>query len=214
MKTKILWLMPVLIYVLIISGCSQKTKYDRMLKHELASGVRYDSLFMGLYFGMPEKAFYTRCWVLNQRGLIRQGNRNMTVMYELKNELKYPATMDFYPEFVQGKIYEMPIRFLYNGWAPWNTKLSSDSLQVEVLKWYEKQYGEGFIEVKHPTRGLAFVKVNGNRQISIFKEDELHVWAVFTDMLLKKQMRDTTSTIGKIQKDISNKLEKENGQKK
>ena len=208
MKTIILWLIPLLVFVCIISGCSPNAKYERLLKHELASGVRYDSLFMGLYLGMPEKDFYTHCWELNRQGLIKQGMRNMAVEYQLKDQLKYPGTMDFYPEFIKGKISEMPVQFLYNGWAPWNKKLSSDSLQVDVLKWYEKQYGEGFIEVKHPKKGIAYVKINGNRRISIFKEGDIHVWAVFTDMQVKKDINNPNSTIGDIQKDISNSLKK------
>jgi hypothetical protein len=52
------------------------------------------------------------------------------------------------------------------------------------------------------------VKIDGNRQISIFKEDDLHVWAVFTDMLISKEVSDTTSKVGNIQKDISKELEK------
>lgn len=208
MKTKILWLMPLLISVWILSACSPKAKYERMVKHELASGVRYDSLFMGLYFGMPEKEFYTRCWALNNQGLIKQGTRNMTVEYQIKDELGYPGTMDFYPEFVKGKIAEMPVLFKYNGWSPWNKKLSADSLQVQVLKWYEKQYGEGFMKVEHSKRGIAYVKVNGNRRISIFKEDDIKVWAVFTNMLLEKELKNSASKVGDIQKDISKKLEK------
>ena len=208
MEKRFFLLMPILVSALLISGCSQKAKYNRMLKHELATGVRSDSLFMGLYLGMPEKNFYTRCWELNLEGMIRQGTRNMTVEYELKEELKYPGTMDFYPEFLNGKIFEMPVRFFYNGWAPWNKKLSSDSLQIEVLKWYEKQYGTGFLEVKHPTKGSAFVKVNGNRHISIFKEDDLHVWAVFTDLLVKKEIRDSTYNAGKINSEITKETKK------
>jgi hypothetical protein len=134
--------------------------------------------------------------------------RNTTVEYQLKNELKYPGTMDFYPEFIDGKISEMPVEFLYNGWAPWNKSLSADSLQTEVLKWYEKQYCGGFLEVKHPKRGIAYVKINGNRQISIFKEDEMHVWAIFTDMSVKNASNDSISKVGNIQKDISNRLKK------
>jgi hypothetical protein len=130
----------------------------------------------------------------------------MTVEYQLKDELKYPGTMDFYPEFLEGKISEMPVQFLYNGWAPWNKSLSADSLQAEVLKWYEKQYGGGFIEVEHPKRGIAYVKIDGNRRISIFKGDEMHVWAIFTDMLVKKELNDTNSKVGEIQKEISNRL--------
>lgn len=206
MKTKMLWLVPVLITAYIISSCSPKSKYDRMLERELESGVRYDSLFMGLYLGMPEKEFYTQCWKLNSKGLIRQGTRNMSVEYQLKDELNYPGTMDFYPEFINGKIFEMPVRFLYNGWAPWNKKLCSDSLQVQVLKFMKKSYGEDFMEVSHPKRGIAYVKINGNRRISIFKENEMYVWVVFTDMIVQKEVNSSTSTIGEIQKDISNSL--------
>jgi hypothetical protein len=209
MKTITLWLMPILISVCVFTGCSPKTKYDKMLKKELASGVRYDSLFMGLYLGMPEKEFYTHCWELNKRGIIKQGMRNMAVEHQLKDQLIYPSTMDFYPLFVDGKIAEMPVVFIYNGWAPWNKKLSSDSLQVNVLKWYEQQYGKGFMDVVHPTRGTAFVKVNGNRRISIFKQDDLHVWAVFTDMSVSKDSKDPTATMSDIQKTISDSLKKE-----
>lgn len=208
MKTKLLWILPAVIIAVLFSACTPKAKYERMLKKELASGIRYDSLFMGLYLGMPEKEFYTRCWNLNGQGIIKQSPRNMSVEYKIKDELKYPGTMDFYPEFVNGKIYEMPVRFIYNGWAPWNKKLSSDSLQLDVLEWFKKMYGPGFFDVKHSVRGTAFVKLDGNRRISIFKEDDMYVWAVYTDMLVKKEVSDTTSRIGDIQKDISKKLEK------
>lgn len=195
MKKIILWLLPLLLSGFIISGCTQKAKYERRLKHELASGVRYDSLFMGLYLGMPDKDFYSQCWKLNRKGLIRQGTTNTTVEYQVRNELKYPAIMNFYPTFVKGKISEMPVRFVYSGWAPWNKKLSADSLQVDVLEWYKNKYGRDFLEVKHPEKGVAYLKIDGNRRISIYKEDELHVWAVFTDMLIKKGTSDSTSIV-------------------
>ena len=195
MKTRIEWLMLLLISGCIISGCSPRSKYERRLKHELASGVRYDSLFMGLYFGMPEKEFYLHCWNLNKKGLLKQGENNTTAEYELKDELKYPAFMDFYPRFMQGKIFEMPVTFKYAGWAPWNKSLSSENLEKEVLKWYEKVYGDGFIKVKHPLHGTAYVKIDGNRRITIFIENDQHVWAVFTDMLVKKSWNDTPGNI-------------------
>ncbi len=208
MKTRFIVFLTAIIFAGILSGCTPKAKYDRMVKRELASGIRNDSIFMGLYLGMPEKDFYTRCWILNGKGLIRQSPRNMSVEYEMKNEFKSKATMDFYPEFVKGKIYEIPVRFIYNGWAPWNKKLSSDSLQIEVVNWFKKLYGDNFIDVKHPVRGDAYVMVNGNRRISIFKENEMYVWAVYTDLLVKKNVTDSTSKIGEIQKEISKKLEK------
>lgn len=186
----------------LIQGCSPGKTYDRMLKRELASGVRYDSLFMGIYLGMTDKEFYTHCWDLNRDGLVKQGTKNTTVEYGMKEELRHPATMDFYPEFAQGKIIEMPVRFIYNGWSPWNKNLSSDSLQIDVLHWYEEVYGAGFMAVQHPERGTAFVKVNGNRRITIFKQDEMHVWAVFTDMLAIQELKDSTSTSESISDEI------------
>jgi len=126
------------------------------------------------------------CWKLNRRGLIKQGSSNTTVEYLLKNELKHPALMDFYPTFTDEKISEMPVRFAYTGWAPWNKELSSENLQIDVLNWYKKVYGHGFIKVRHPKKGTAYLKVNGNRRILIFKRDDLYVWAVFSDMLINK----------------------------
>jgi len=195
MKTGVLrFMIFLMIFSSVISGCTPKTKYERKLKHELAKGERYDSLFMGLYLGMPEKDFYTHCWKLNRQGLIRQGSNNSTVEYQMRNELKYPATMNFYPSFVEGKIAEMPVKFAYSGWAPWNMKLSSDSLQTDVLKWFEKEYGDHFMKVDHPKRGSAFVKINGNRRITIFRENDINVWAIFSDMSVMKEKADSTGT--------------------
>jgi hypothetical protein len=186
MKRRITGLFIFFISVVIGVSCTPKERYDRMLKHELASGIRHDSLFMGLYLGMSQKDFYTRCWNLNREGLVKQGEGNTTVEYLTRGELKHQGRMDFYPKFAEGKIYEMPVRFAYAGWAPWNKELSSENLLTDVLDWYKKIYGGGFIEVDHPEKGAAFVKVNGNRRITIFKTDDLYVWAIFTDLLARK----------------------------
>jgi hypothetical protein len=178
----------------IISGCSPRAKYERKLKHELASGIKCDSLFMGIYFGMSEKEFYTHCWKLNKKGLIRQGESNVTVLYELKNELKYPANMDFYPKFKEGKISEMPVRFKYTGWAPWNKELTSKKLQADIVRYYEKTYGESFFEVKDPKRGSAFISIKGNRRISVFVQNDLYAWSLFTDMLTQKNWNESPAS--------------------
>jgi hypothetical protein len=187
MKKIFFLIVPLMIGSVLIYSCTPKAKYERKLKHELASGVRNDSLFLGLYFGMTEKEFFTHCWKLNQKGLIKQGGSNTTVEYHIQHELKYPCQMDFYPKFVDHKIAEMPVRFVYSGWAPWNKDLSSDKLELDIMNWYKTSFGE-FMEVRHPSKGSAYVNISGNRQISIFKEDELHVWAVFTDMTVKEKV--------------------------
>jgi hypothetical protein len=203
MKTITKWLLLILISGFIVSGCSPRAKYERRLKKELASGVKYDSLFLGLYFGMPEKTFYVHCWNLNHKGLLKQGESNTTAEFQLKDELKYPAVMDFYPKFNQGKISEMPVSFKYLGWSPGIKIFSSNNLLNEVQKWYEKIYGKGFIEVKHPLHGTAYVKINGNRRITIFIENDLRVWAVFTDLTVKKGWNDSVPQQGNVQNDTT-----------
>jgi len=182
------WMVMASIAALIVGGCTPGKTYERRLKKELASGIRYDSLFMGLSFGMTQKEFYEHCWNMNKDSIIKQGSANMSVQYDLNEELEYPATMNFYPKFDSGKIVEMPVRFIYNGWAPWTKELSASNLALDVKNWYEDIYGKGFITVTHPMNGDAYTKIDGNRRITIYVENDLYVWALFTDMLagLKK----------------------------
>jgi len=170
-------------------SCNPKDRYDWLVKKELEKGIRVDSLFMGIHLGMTDKDFYTHCWELNKQGLIRQSTSNTAVLYKM-SELADPVEMNFYPSFYEGRIYEMPVKYRYEGWSPWNKHLSSDSLQLEILKLYKTWYGEDFMEVVHPKRGAAFVKVDGNRRITIFKKDEVEVWAIFTDLLVEKELEE------------------------
>ena len=79
----------------------------------------------------------------------------------------------------------MPVKYNYEGWAPWNDHLSADRLQVEILKLYKEKYGDDFMEVRHPKRGTAYIKVDGNRRITLSKADERHVYAVLQTSWLK-----------------------------
>jgi len=49
-------------------------EYRKREAKELASGVRNDSLFLGLYLGMTMDDFYARCWEMNKMGLIMNSN--------------------------------------------------------------------------------------------------------------------------------------------
>jgi len=175
--------------LLALSGCNT-SEYESLVEKELSKGIREDSLFLGIHFGMSKKDFYMHCWELNKQGIVWQGSRNMTVMQEL-NSLKHSATMDFYPNFHNDTIYEMPVTFAYKGWAPWNKHLSADSLQPDVVNLLEQWYGEGFIEVEHPQRGATFVKVDGNRRILVWKDNDSDVKALYTDLLKKKALEKT-----------------------
>lgn len=170
-------------------GCNRQSEYHKMVGRELASGAVYDSLFLGLKFGMTSKEFYAHCWKLNKDGLVKQGPQNMTVEYKIK-ELEHAATMNFYPDFYQDKIYEMPVTFAYESWAPWNKSLFADSLQLDVVKLYEKWYGNGFIKIENSEKGPAYVKVDGNRRISIFKSNnDREVNVLYTDLKIDEQLQ-------------------------
>jgi len=180
----------ILIAMLIMMGCTPRQKYEAMVRKGIASGERYDSLFLGLRLGMTSKDFYSKCWEMNKQGLIRQGNSNTTVLYRI-NEFGDEVEMNFYPNFKDDKIYEMPAQYNYSGWSPWTKRWFADSLQLKLLKKYEEWYGEGFIKVEHGFYGAAYIKVDGNRRITIYKKDDQFVGVIFTDLLVEKALKES-----------------------
>ena len=98
--------------------------------------------------------------------------------------------MDFYPKFYEDKIIEMPVTFSYRAWSPWNKDLFADSLKFEVLDLMREWYGSGFLEIKNPKNpgSSAFVKVDGNRRISIYNLDDSKVQVDIVDLRLLKSL--------------------------
>ena len=130
------------IFILLI-GCKQETafdKYKRQAKQELASNKRVDSIFFGIYLGMVKKEFFTHCWEMNKKGIFTDGTDgrgNMFILYKLGKELKYPASMNFYPDFNDSTIKGMKVLYQYEGWGQWNKHMSEDSLLPDVLSMYK-----------------------------------------------------------------------------
>jgi len=184
------------IFILLI-GCKEETafdKYKRQVKQELAGNKRADSIFFGIYLGMKEKDFFMHCWEMNKKGIFTDGTDgrgNMYILYKLK-ELKYPATMNFYPAFNDSSIKSMRVLYQYEGWVPWNKSMNSDSLLPEVLAMYKKwySYGNEFIEMNDKKKGPLYAKVDGNRRITITKADDVQVKVEFTDMLVENKMKN------------------------
>lgn len=178
------WIVFVSCLVSVFACNSDDRKYDELVKNELSRGVRKDSLFQGIKLGMTSKEFYTHCWQMNKKGLFFAGPGNMTVLYKLSKELKYPASMNFYPDFRQGRIYKMRVLFRYDAFAPWNKQLFADSLQLDVLRLLRKWYNDrDFISITDKTKGTIFVQVDGNRRIIIGKYDDAQVKVDYTDLL-------------------------------
>ncbi len=167
--------------LLFFTGCG--SKYEVKVQQELAKGVRYDSLFLGLYLGMPRQAFFDHCTQLNKQKLITTGVAGM-VEYKI-TELDNLVIMHFYPDFANGKISSMKAEYSYQAWAPWNKEYFSDKLLTKLLTLLEKKYSAGFFKLEETEQGSVFVKIDGNRQITIAPKDETIVQVLFTDLTNK-----------------------------
>lgn len=148
-----------------------------------------DSLFLGISLGMEDRAFYKHCWDLNKEKILTHGPTNQNVEYHLTNVLEDSVIMRFYPSFHEGKIFEMPVTFTYDKWAPWNKQYWADTLLIDMVGVFKKWYGGEFKEINHPTQGKVFVRFDGKRRINLFKQDDQFVMAVFTDMEVAKILK-------------------------
>ncbi|MBR9922265.1 MAG: hypothetical protein GYB31_15615 [Bacteroidetes bacterium] len=175
--------------LLLFASCNKTMSYDEMLYKELESGEVYEDLFLGMELGMTSKQFYAQCWELNKEQKIMQGPGNLSVQYE-PEELDYPGTMNFYPDFYEDKIASMPMIFEYKSWAPWNKDMFSDKLAMDVKDMFESWYGSGFKVHDHPKYGKVLAKVDGNREIIIHIKDDRLVEAWINDLRLLNEIRD------------------------
>ena len=183
------FLISILIFITIIS--CQTNPYLELEKKELSSGVRYDSLFLGVKFGMTSKEFYAHCWDLNRKKLITQGPSNNSVRYYLPTEsIGQKIEMLFYPVFDNDIVYEVNTTFSYTGWAPWNKETSSDYLIDEVREILSEWYNTKFYEIKNPkNNSTLYTTVSGNRRIVITKVSEREVRARYTDLTIEKKIK-------------------------
>ncbi len=171
----------VLIFLgLTISACNGSRSENK---------ANYDSLFLGISLGMGADAFYDHCWEYNRRKVFTHGPTNRNVEYKLVDITNSPVSMRFYPAFYEGKIFEMPVTFTYDSWAPWNRQYHSDSLLVDMLKVFKKWYGPEFKELNHQTMGKVYYRMDGKRRINLFIKDDQFVQAVFTDLKVEKELK-------------------------
>lgn len=157
------------------------------------ASANYDSLFLGFYLGMERQAFFDHCWEYNRQKIFTHGPTNTSVEYRIEDELAHPVIMRFYPTFENEKIYEMPVLFSYEAWAPWNRQFQSDSLLVGMVDLFKKWYGDDFEVLDHKTMGKVYYRIDKKRRINLFIKDEQFVQAVFTDLKVEKELAEAAS---------------------
>ena len=176
-------LVGVAIMLVIIGGSSScRPKKD--------DSKKYDSLFLGVSMGMERKAFFDYCWKMNNQKIFKHGPTNTSVEYRLGGVLDDTVRMQFYPSFDEEKIYEVPVLFSYETWAPWNKQYSADTLFVKMLPVLKKWYGSDFKVLNHETMGKVYYKMDGRRRINYFIRDDQFVQLVFTDLKVEKKLKD------------------------
>jgi hypothetical protein len=174
-----------LVCTLYSCGDSDMRHYETLVAKEKRKKTPVNDIFFDIRLGMSSKAFYVHCWELNKKGLFTDGMGNTKINYKLvKNELKHPADMNFYPSFKNGKIVAMEVLFQYHGWGPWTKELDANRLLPDVITLFEKWYpgGNPFITIEYPKRGKIYVKVDGNRRIIVGQYDDSQVKADFSDL--------------------------------
>jgi hypothetical protein len=138
---------------------------------------------------MDKKQFYETCWDLNKEGILSNGPGELSIEYTVDLPSGNPAKMRFYPRFENDKIYMMPMEFTYEGWAPWNEELAVEKLREDVLGLLEEWYGPDFFEVASEDKSLiAFVKIDGNRRVRIFKKHISTIRAEIVDLKIQKEL--------------------------
>jgi hypothetical protein len=176
--------------ILILQSCIQ-SEYTKVVKEELARGVRMDSLVFGINFGDSRDEFYGKCFDLNKKELVTQGPKGATVQHLFTDSLLHntptPMRLLFIPAFDEkDKIIEMNLEFSYVAWAPWNENLQSNFLKDKVLElitlWYK---GNSFISVEIKGQQTP-VKLDGNRRMIVYIKDEQNVVVKIHDILHPK----------------------------
>jgi hypothetical protein len=159
-----------------------------MVTAELASGIRQDSILLGLSLGDSRNEFYGTCFDLNKQQIIHQGPVSASVQYNfidsLVHDIPTPIRLLFYPGFDEEEIItDMEMEFSYAGWSPWNTDMQSDRLKEKILVLLELWYkGNRFVKAEIKNVDMD-VKVDGNRRILVFIIDEQNVGVKIQDIL-------------------------------
>jgi len=167
-----------------------QSDYTKLVKSELAKGVRKDSVLLGIRFGITRNDFYARCLELNQKHLTTQGI-GFYVQYFILDSLVHPKPTQiqllFSPGFDEkGVLTDMDLKFSYPGWSPWNKSLHSDSLKIKVMKLMEHWYGGNKFITAHVDDHEVPVKLDGNRRLLVYIENPQIVVVSIQDILHPK----------------------------
>jgi len=184
-----------LIAVLILSsGCKGDgiNQYKQLVDHQLSRNIQFNDLFYGIKLGMTKAEFFTHCRTMNKNGLFFNSAGNTAVICRLDTGLKSPAKISFFPEFFESRMYKLSAAVSYESFAPWNKSLFADSLATNLMRLFQDWYGtSNVLQIRDRLNGTSYIKIDGNRKLTIRKKDEQEVNVEFIDLLVEKKSLQT-----------------------
>lgn len=178
--------------VVCFISCNKKQSYKDIVAFEMDRGVKYDSLFNGLYFGMPMDDFYQHSFVMNQKGIFFQNNFNVEVIIYYDDVFSSPVDFVFFPEGSNHTIQKIKGTYVFRKWSPFTKQYNSGTLLEEVKEKLQEFYGgREFIKIKHPQKHwpYAYAKIDGNRKIILsrtFDDQKVEVYFENLEMTYKE----------------------------
>ncbi|MHA4806891.1 hypothetical protein ACX0G9_02225 [Flavitalea flava] len=165
-------------------------RYQALVREQLAGAERHEKLLLDLTFGMAKPDFFYYCQKMHARKLFTNANNNHSVLYQSDTTFRSTVTWRFYPEFHDARITALRAGLSYNAYSPWNRHLGADSLLKDIINVFSRWYGpDHFMVMKRKEGGNELVKVDGNRQITIYRVNDKDVEVDYTDLLQKENSR-------------------------
>ncbi len=169
-----------MISVWVLVSCSNKSNQAQQNTASEVEIQESDSLIHDYTFGMSRDEFFELSWKYNADGILINGSGAEIV--EDVDWLKAPAKRVFYPNFVDEKIVEMPIKYSYKGWAPWNTHLSADSLMYHLIPILSEDYGVEFSLLSENMENPIYIGKRASSEIEIKVTSSYEVEVTFKEL--------------------------------
>lgn len=147
---------------------------ENLLLEESIKTRRYDSIVLGVKFGMSSEEFFNYAMKKNGEGLFYPSRSGTMVTMDINKHFNYPVQFEFFPATMQNKFmpikkYKAIIRFknLYSN----QKEMSINNLLNQTLLFFEKGYkGNKFIKVPNNEDVFVkynYIKIDSNRKITI-----------------------------------------------
>ena len=141
------------------------TTLNEVIKNELASGIRNDTIFLGFRFGMTEREFKSKWKELLKEGKLyfdKSGGNMLT--YDLTVSKNNTFKCTFSPEYYDGKLSQLGVSVL-----PKDKYSTVKLTTLQVYMFFMRKYSIPTVE-----QGMKLVEdckeytwINGNRQIKL-----------------------------------------------